>query len=356
MLTYRKVSLEGNQITIDNLEVKEDLKKLILIENEKRLSSSWKNKEKSVILTFNICGDVKFLDVCKNDSIYDLKKAVLREYKMDGWENDKNFRLRVISNNMFLKESFPNEEVTLEEAGIYNNKIYSLEKKRDQEEFEEYSENMMSIVVYFWSFRQSNFEYKTLRVNKAMKMSEFKEQIRREFRQKESEELFSFKKVDLNSNQYNLIEIFDENNLNKSVESCVFEGMRIYTEVLDPNTKISKFKKKFDERYQFLQIKFNNPVTPDNIKNANTRSTRYQNQIEILKSSTVKELREKIAQYLNIEPNEFIMKKFSHMGLELKNPKEQLDKLTNSVLTIYLEYGNPLSNGILILTKSKSRS
>ena len=76
------------------------------------------------------------------------------------------------------------------------------------------------------------------------------------------------------------------------------------------------------------------------------RSYKFDYQIDIHKKASIKDLRVKIAENLNIEENTFIMKKFSHMGQELKNNSETLDKLTNSILSVYIEYGNPMLDSI----------
>jgi hypothetical protein len=106
----------------------------------------------------------------------------------------------------------------------------------------------------------------------------------------------------------------------------------------------------------YIILKFNSPIPIDILKNCNitVRSYKFDNQIEISKISTIKEVRTKISQSLRIKENEFIMKKFSHMGQELKNNLDTIDKLTNSVLSIYIEYGNPLQDSKYFLNKIKS--
>jgi hypothetical protein len=240
---YRKV--EGNEqpFVIENSLINDELKKFILIENDKKVSTSWKPKEKNTIFTFNINGDVKFLTVYRSETIYDLKKAVLREYKMEGWEEDRNFRLRVLSSNQFFQESFPNEDLTLEEAGIYNNRIYSLEIRSENNQFEEYIEKTINIIVYFWDTNKEECECRTVKISKDQQMTELKDHIYSTFQIKRNSPLYCFKKIDLNANQYNLIEIFDESNLNKLIHNYVFEGMKMYVECIDRGTDQSRFKK-----------------------------------------------------------------------------------------------------------------
>lgn len=242
LLMYRKINGNEQPFLIENSLINEELKKLILIENDKRINTFWKPKEKSTIFTFNINGDIKFLTVNRSETIYDLKKAVLREYKIDGWEDDKNFRLRVISNNQFFQESFPNEDLTLEQAGIYNNRIYSLEIKKENNQFEEYLEKALNIIVYHWDANENDPECRTIKINKDKLMSDLKDLIFYSFQIKCNNPFYCFKRVDLNANQYNLVEIFDKTNLNKPIHNYIFEGMKLYVEFIDLNQQQSKFK------------------------------------------------------------------------------------------------------------------
>lgn len=102
----------------------------------------------------------------------------------------------------------------------------------------------------------------------------------------------------------------------------------------------------------YVQVKFNTPISREILKNGNitVRSYKFDNQIDISKFSKIKELRSKIAENLCLKENEFIMKKFSHMGQELKNNCETVDKLTSSVLSVYIEFGKPMQESIIILT------
>ncbi len=71
-------------------------------------------------------------------------------------------------------------------------------------------------------------------------------------------------------------------------------------------------------------------------------SYRFDNQLKITKKSTVKDLRREIAKYLALGEKEFIMKRFTHNGMELKNSNENLEFYNSKSINIYVEYGLPL--------------
>ena len=63
------------------------------------------------------------------------------------------------------------------------------------------------------------------------------------------------------------------------------------------------------------------------------------------KSSNIKQMKLKIAEYLQIDEKDFLIKKNSHYGNELKASGETLDKLDVNLINIYVEFGLPLNEG-----------
>lgn len=80
-------------------------------------------------------------------------------------------------------------------------------------------------------------------------------------------------------------------------------------------------------------------------------SYRFENQLKMQKKNTVLELRREISKYLGIAEKEFIMKRFTHNGLELKNPNEFLEFQYSKSINIYVEYGVPLGESINIFNQ-----
>jgi hypothetical protein len=65
----------------------------------------------------------------------------------------------------------------------------------------------------------------------------------------------------------------------------------------------------------------------------------------MLKSNSVKELKTEIAKYLNIKENQFIIRRYSHNGLEMKSLTELLDTFNSQYLSVYVEFGSPMGEG-----------
>jgi len=105
--------------------------------------------------------------------------------------------------------------------------------------------------------------------------------------------------------------------------------------------QISKFIKFFDEKLPNIDIKFNIPLKQDKKVKITVGSYSLNEKIEIKPNKSLKELKKAISDYLRIEEDNFIMKKNSHNGIELKNLSETIDKICTGNLKIYIEYGSP---------------
>ena len=74
-------------------------------------------------------------------------------------------------------------------------------------------------------------------------------------------------------------------------------------------------------------------------------SYKFENQLQLTKKATIKELKERIGEYLGISLNDFLIKKGSHYGDELNIPSETLFKLDSDNANVYVEFGRPLAEG-----------
>lgn len=154
--------------------------------------------------------------------------------------------------------------------------------------------------------------------------------------------------------------MINTNNVNNINNSLLIENSKIFIEYKTPewennsnnnynydlnkNKKhynLSKFIKFFDEKLPNIEIKFNVPIKQDKKVKITVGSYSFNEKIEIKPNKTLKDLKKEISDYLRIDEDNFIIKKNSHNGIELKNLSESIDKVCTGNLKIYIEYGSP---------------
>jgi hypothetical protein len=94
-------------------------------------------------------------------------------------------------------------------------------------------------------------------------------------------------------------------------------------------------------------VSFNLPLAPEDLKNLTINSYKFDNQIKLLKSSTIRDMKERIGDYLCLSIHDFIIKKTSHYGDELNILSDPLSKFDTDFQNIYIEFGKPLGEGIV---------
>lgn len=147
------------------------------------------------------------------------------------------------------------------------------------------------------------------------------------------------------------------------------DQMKIYVEVFDSNLinnnsnnididinndfkNISKFNQFFEEKCLNVKVCFNCPWKYNKNKTNKPKVSSYDfnNELEIKKTKTLRELKKKISNYLAINCNEFIIRKNTHNGTELKNLNDTIDKFTTSKLKLFLEIGVPMKESEIKLS------
>jgi len=75
----------------------------------------------------------------------------------------------------------------------------------------------------------------------------------------------------------------------------------------------------------------------------------YDLSIRISTKETISQLKSRIAEILNIDVDDFIMKKYGPNGTEIKNLKSILRNLSPSDINLFLELGTPLKEDEILL-------
>jgi hypothetical protein len=237
-------------------------------------------------------------------------------------------------------------------------KTYTIEVKEDGKEFEEYNADIINIYVCIWKddYKEKNegdIIWDTLSISKKAKQSELKKRLYEIYNIPEEKEIFVFKKFDFAQNNYNIVELMAKpEDINKELfMSAIFDAQKVYVEVKEyENDKFnSKFLSFFGDKVSNITIRFNFPVTLVPGEKVKPSQYKWDNEIEVKNYWTLKQVKEKIAEFLNLNENEFIMKKFSHNGTEIRNLKEKVSEITNNNMNVFTEFGTPLGEGKYIL-------
>lgn len=129
-----------------------------------------------------------------------------------------------------------------------------------------------------------------------------------------------------------------KSNDNNNIKNNINNG---HNPQIDTAYTSSKFIEFFDQRLAKIKISFNKPLKQDKKSRVTVGSYKFDQEIEIKPNNKLRDLKRAISDYLKLSMDQFIMKKNSHNGLELKNLNESLDKLSSGNLKIYIELGQP---------------
>jgi hypothetical protein len=95
-----------------------------------------------------------------------------------------------------------------------------------------------------------------------------------------------------------------------------------------------------------LVLKFNYPIDPEKIQKISISSYSLDDyKIEVKKTETIESVKKRISDIVKIDINNFIMKKHNFNGIEVKNLSEKVETITHQNMALYLQLGNPTSEG-----------
>jgi len=243
---YRQYNPE--KITsIDNNMIPEEIAKTMEEENVRILEEERIMKEKlnSINLKFKVGETEKNININKTCSTKELKLKVMKEFNIEN--DEKNVRIRVISNNGKLLDTFPMENKTVDDYSIYAFRTYSLEI-RDSEDipFDDFDPNLINISIFLWNdsyedLEERDFVSHNLKINRQEPLYNLKNKIYEQFNINKEKELYCFKRLettttDLFANSYEL---------NKEIYlNAIYDGSKIYVETKErgSDSSTSKFK------------------------------------------------------------------------------------------------------------------
>jgi ubiquitin C-terminal hydrolase len=356
VLMYRK-RCENIITSIENNIINDELKKELDQENERIREEDMRRKERMNALNVKVLidGVQNALDVKRTDTIAFLKDKILNEFELN--VKLSNTRLRLLNTiNGRMLDIYDKDDTTLDDNNISAYKVYTLEIKSEDSKFEEYDPDMILIYVYFWRdyymadkdkyCSDSELNCDIVKTNKRMKLKELLKKIYQVINVSPEMKLLVLKKVDYSAVNFNLVAMnINEEDLDKELFlNAIYENCKLFVEIVDSENYASKFKQLFSERLDNIIVRFNTPLLAE-VKTSTITAQQYRwdHEIEANKNWSFGKVKQKIADYLNLKPDQFIMKKYSHNGTEIKNLDEIFNNLSTGNMSIFLQFGKPLN-------------
>lgn len=309
-------------------------------------------------------GTVHLIQISKDKTIEDLRGKILSKGLVSC--DEKDFRIRLLHKGKSLEVLDKDKRLRVQDAGFSHIKSYIIETKKPEEVFLDYDPNKINIKLVYWqedamtsSSKNYEFPSKNLEVSKTSTLRELKEKIHREFPQCESlpSDLIAFTKSDYGINNFKIREIFNIAKLseeidisklpetqsmweNKIVSLNIEDQMALYVEQAG-SISDSRFLNYFEEKVQNIPVFFNSPLGDLKGRKPKIGSYKLDHEIHIKKTLTIRELKKRISEVINLPSNEFLMRKVNHNGSELNSLNDQILKYSTSQMKVYLEFGTP---------------
>ena len=344
MLIYRQVESDEEEYKkLSDEAIPEYLKKFIEEENKKQLEFEMQRIEKSKNMNLKVYDklDVQYFSGHQDQTFRDFQEKALKAYNVQ--EKPENVRVRVyhpLTDSM--QETFTGrEDKTLGELKINSTKSFCIERKRDDQQFEEYDGDKMFFKVALYRENLSDLSEDTLKpdkifVHKDATLRSLVEGVSRKFNIP-LEEIKLVKKTQVSGFPHaelvNIPETLDQ----KFNDLRVYEGSLLYVErSADPNATLV-WKEEFDRDAYNYRIKFNIP------KHEMTEpTTDYPHHVMIDARKTLADLKKEICKVLKLDEGEIILRKGGRMGTEIKDLRQTITGI-NFVngSSVFVEFGQP---------------
>jgi len=348
LLMYRKVDESKNISRIESSEVPEYILEVLEKEKEKEEEEARERAEKLKKMKLRVFykGKEKQIEMNKDALLKELKKKALEEFEIQEISNE-NVRVRGYSQYYDIFQEVFNEEKSLENLGLYSHRLIALETKKPSEEFEEYDPLKVTIKVNVWdeetcSDPEIPFEQKTSNPSKFQ--VEKRETVRKLMQFLEEKFKVPFAKQKLLKKGFASFSqtpevISARHNLDQSISMVrIYEGCVLYLESVEDHQAKSKWQKLLEEEANKITIKFNHPDQKPNVHG----QLDFKESVVIQNKKTLQDLKKEIASKINLEVDEFIMKRGSRYGAETKDMSLKLSQanIVNNNL-FFIERGTP---------------
>ena len=358
-----KYDFNINQDLIEDINLEE-------VEYQKYLEQE---KERMSYLNLRIFHNNKFdyVKIKKYEKLLELKNKIFELYEINkdknkeniiNIENDTRIVIYNSNNNKIINILNPSKDNnTLEELNLTQNHIYHIEIKSPTETFSEFDPDDIIISLIKWdeSFltntnknkkrNKSDIEKNAikLKINKNIQKEEFISKIKFALNYSEMDNILIHKIQEYGYNNISLITLNDTIDIKKFISDNI-----IYYIEPDIKQEKEKFRIYFESLMPDIKVIFNTPITEEKlkkIKRITAKDYKFDKSLEINCKIKLNKLKEEIGKALNINVDNFIMKKNTHNGIEIKNLEDTIDKYSTKNLTLYIQYGIPRKDGDILL-------
>ena len=371
ILLYR--NNDGKENVKYDFNINQDLIEDINLEEVEYQKYLEQEKERMSYLNLRIFHNNKFdyIKIKKYEKLLELKNRIFELYEINkdknkeniiNIENDTRIVIYNSNNNKIINILNPSKDNnTLEELNLTQNHIYHIEIKSPTETFSEFDPDDIIISLIKWdeSFltntnknkkrNKSDIEKNAikLKINKNIQKEEFISKIKLALNYSEMDNILIHKIQEYGYNNISLITLNDTIDIKKFISDNI-----IYYIEPDIKQEKEKFRIYFDSLMPDIKVIFNTPITEEKlkkIKRITAKDYKFDKSLEINCKIKLNKLKEEIGKALNINVDNFIMKKNTHNGIEIKNLEDTIDKYSTKNLTLYIQYGIPRKDGDILL-------
>ena len=349
MFLYKNTSTSVNDSnnSSTNIEIDEDVLKDIQHDEELYKQKQEEEKERMSYINLTTFYDGRYgkIKIKKYETVQELKIRIYELYKLTINIDDCRIRVFNSKNNKIL-DILNNESLTLEEVNASVNKVYNIETRKPNCDFKEFNPNIILIKTIVWDntftkVKDVDINAKQIEIDKTLSYDQCVSYLQKELNipLTSNTSLLIMKKQEYGVNNFSFIQY------TSTTEHFLEENMKLYIEqsqTLNTNINESKFKHLYESEIALVKIIFNTPLDPSKHKRISVKSYSFNHSIEINPRKTISELRERLSEVINIPIDNFIMKKNSHNGIEIKKYNDTIDKYTSKSLTLYLQIGKPI--------------
>ena len=370
ILLYR--SNNGNENEEYDFNINKDLMDDINLEEIEYQKKLEEEKERMSYLNLRVFYENKFdyIKIKKFEKLIEFKNKIFELYEINkdkeniiNIEKDSRIIIYNNNNNKIIDILNPTKDNnSLEELNLTQNYIYHIDIKKPSETFEEFNPDDINISLIKWdeSFldnktkkkkQKSDLEKNSIqiKINKNISKEEFIEEIKLYLNYDKLENILIHKAQEYGYNNISLITLNNELDLKKFLS----DNLLFYIEPdLKQNAEEYKFKKYFDSLIPNIKVLFNTPIPEDKlkkIKRVTPKDYKFDKSLEISPKLKLNKLKEEISKKLNINADNFIIKKNTHNGIEIKNLEDTIDKYSTKNLTLYIQLGIPRKEGDILL-------